>query len=120
MTLHRERPAVQGNDASQLVCFFFLFVVVSGLKDAFQFLDADILRLQLSVSSSRSPLVDCLGGVRQAKMEDQFFVFLFLVIVVVVDREKELLHRSSSHPSIRPSCCTISREKERPVQPMEE
>lgn len=96
MILHRERPAVQGNNASQVVVFFFV-VVVCGLKvDAFQFLYPDLLHLQLSISSSPKPTGGSLGGVRRAKMEDQFFFF------VVVDSEKE--NTSTAPLPIHPSC----------------
>lgn len=98
MILHRERPAVQGNNASQVVVFFFFVVVVCGLKvDAFQFLNPDLLHLQLSISSSPKPTGGSLGGVRRAKMEDQFFLLLSLLTV------RKRTHPPLLFPSIHPA-----------------
>lgn len=76
---------------------FFFVVVVCGLRvDAFQFLYPDLLHLQLSISSSPKPTGGSLGGVRQAKMEDQFF---FLSLLTVSKRTHPPLLFPSVHPA---------------------
>lgn len=111
MILHRERPAVQGNDASQLVVVVFILafvVVVYGLEaDAFQSLYSDVLRLQLSVSSARSPLVDRLGGVRQATNGGPF-IYLFLSLFLSLT-ERKRTHPPLLFPSTHPSILLLRR-----------